>query len=104
MSLQRLNTTWSTGRIVRFIQSCDNPPHLKYKSLHKCVSRILKRDTINNKKRSNRPATITTPEFQKNANKCIRLKKGVSIRKTNSMLKREGFTSSMKTVSRTAKR
>jgi hypothetical protein len=69
LNLKRLNTTWNTGRIVRFIQSCDNPPHSGYKSLHKCVSRILKRGTINDKKIYGRPATVITPEFRKNVHK-----------------------------------
>jgi hypothetical protein len=46
LNLKHLNPTWSVGRIVCFIQTCDNPPPLKYKSLHSCVSRILKRGTI----------------------------------------------------------
>jgi hypothetical protein len=43
LNLKHLHATWSVGRIVRFIQIYDNPPPLKYKSLHSCGSRILKR-------------------------------------------------------------
>ncbi len=81
LSLKRLNSTWSTTRIARFIQNSDNPPHLKYKSIYKRVSRILERGTIRDKKRSGWPITVTTSEFRKNVDKCIRLKKNASIRK-----------------------
>ncbi|CAF3142886.1 unnamed protein product [Rotaria sp. Silwood2] len=103
LNLKSLNSTWSVGRIARFIQNSDNPPHLKYTSLYKCVSRILKRETINDKKRSGRPVTVTTSEFRKNVDKCIRLKKNASIRKTDAILKRQGFTSSETSIYRTVK-
>ncbi|CAF3557640.1 unnamed protein product [Rotaria sp. Silwood1] len=103
LNLKSLNSTWSVGRIARFIQNSDNPPHLKYTSLYKCVSRILKRETIKDKKRSGRPVTVTTSEFRKNVDKCIRLKKNASIRKTDAVLKRQGFTSSETSIYRTVK-
>jgi len=90
--------------MVRFIQSCDNPPPLHYKSLHNCVSRILKRGAVNDKKRSGYPVTTITLEFQQNVNHCIQMKRGASIRKTNVILKREQFASSQTSVYRTAKR
>lgn len=100
-SLKRLNSTWSTGRIARFIQNSDNPPHFKYKSLYKRVSRILERGTIRDKKRSGRTITVTTFEFRENVDKCIRLKKNASIRKTNALLQQQGFTSSTASVYKT---
>ncbi|CAF3709104.1 unnamed protein product [Rotaria sp. Silwood1] len=101
LNLKRLNTTWSVGRMVRFIQSCDNPPPLKYKSLHKCISRILNRGTVKDKKRSGRPVTTTTFEFQQSVNYYIKMKKGASIRKTDAILKNEQFESSPTSVYRT---
>ncbi|CAF1523861.1 unnamed protein product, partial [Rotaria sordida] len=103
LNLKRLNTTWGVGRMVHFIQSCDNPPPLKYKSLHKCISRILKRGTVKDKKRSGRPVTTTTFEFQQSVNYYIKMKKGASIRKTNAILKNEQFESSPTSVYRTTK-
>ena len=67
------------------------------------MSRILKRGTVSDKKRSGRSVTITTPEFRKNVDKCIRLKKNAAIRKTNAILKRQGFASSEASVYRTVK-
>ncbi len=73
LNLKRLNTTWSVARMVHFIQNCDNPPPLKYKSLHNCISRILKRGDVNDKKRSGRPVTTTTLDYQQNVNHHISL-------------------------------
>jgi len=64
-----------------FYLNCDNPRYLIYTSLHNCVSRILKRGTVNDKKRSGRPVTVTTSKFRKNVNKCIELKKVLLLEK-----------------------
>ena len=57
--------------MVRFIQSCDNPPPLNYRSIHKYVSQILKRDIVKDKERSGRPVTTITLEVRQNVNHCI---------------------------------
>ena len=103
LNLKRLNSTWSTSQIARFIENSDNPPRLKYQSIYTRVYRILKRETIRDKKRSGRPVTVTTPDFRKHVDKCIRLKKNASIRRANTLLQRQGFTSSESSVYRTAK-
>ncbi len=59
--------------MVHFIQNCDNPPPLKYKPLHNCISRILKRGDVNDKKRSGRPVKTTTLDYQQNVNHHISL-------------------------------
>ena len=103
LNLKRLNPTWSVGRMVRFIKNSDNPPPLNYKSLHNCISRIINRGTIDDKKRSGRPVTTTNLEFQQNVKHHLNMEKGASIRKTAVILKQSQIQSSSSSVYRAAK-
>ena len=103
LNLKRLNPTWSVGRMVRFIKNSDNPPPLNYKSLHNCISRIINRGTIDDKKRSGRPVTTTNLEFQQNVKHHLNMEKGASIRKTAVLLKQSQIQSSSSSVYRAAK-
>ncbi|CAF3043827.1 unnamed protein product [Rotaria sp. Silwood2] len=96
-------SSYTSSRVEFDPVRCDNLPPLKYKTLHNCISRILKKGTVNDRKRSGRPITTTTLEFQQNVNYCIKMKKGASSRKIDLVLKREQFTSSQTSVYRTAK-
>lgn len=55
------------------------------------IKRVLARNTIEDKQRSERPATISTPDFQQKIKAALRLKKGASIRNVTSNLNQNGI-------------
>jgi hypothetical protein len=103
-ALNRMHPSWNAGNIADFLNESADPPTLSRKCLVQKIRRQLKRGTVSDKHRSGHPVTVSTPNFQKKLLKAIRLKKGASIRNTNSSLIRGGLKSSYGTVWRNVKK
>jgi transposase len=104
LSLKKLNPSWSASQIANFLQQSENSPSLKRHQLVTKIKRVLTRNTIEDKQRSGRPTTISTPDFQQKVKAALRLKKGASIRNVTSNLNRNGIKCSARTVHKAARK
>jgi transposase len=104
LGLKTLNPSWSAPQIATFLQQSENPPSLKRRQLVTKVKRTLTRNAINDRPRSRRPITISTPLFQEQVKTSMRLRKGASIRTVTANLNRQGIKYSTQLVYNTARK
>ena len=107
LGIRHFKPNWQPRHYVDFIQKSPNrPKELTRQQLRKKVSGILRRGRLNDKPRSGRPRTVSTPSV---CNRVVRLMKNKSndkrsVRKTTAILKKKGINISKSSVGRIAKR
>ena len=95
LQLKQLNPSCQAKEITRFIMGCENPPsYTTSKALWCKISRILKRNQVDDLPRSGAPRSTTTIEYTQAVEENIRLKKNSSIRKANAILSQNGHKTS----------
>ena len=85
LCIKRLNTSWNACEIATFLKQSENAPSLSRASLRKNIARALNRCNVEDRNGSGRPITVSTPRFQTQVRKVLRLKKNASTRKATSI-------------------
>jgi hypothetical protein len=62
--LKRQNPSWTASQIADFFEQSENPPNLNRHILMNKINYILKRESIDDRKRSGRPRTTTTTAYR----------------------------------------
>lgn len=101
--LKSCNPLWKSSEIANQLQSYQNAPTLKRKSLVQKITRALKRKSIKDKPRTGAPRTVRTQRFKEVVKKTIRLKKYLSQRKVVVKLQSQNIKGKRTSVRRVIK-
>ena len=103
LSLKYYNPSCTTSNTADFLEQSEKSPNITRHSLMNKINYLLKRGSIDDRRRAGRPQTSTTTEYQNSVLQEIQVKSNASVRSVSTILSQNGYETSPSSVYRAAK-